>query len=59
MKNEKKKSATQVVKEIKRRTRRTFSAEEKIKAYMRFTQHEKYEIIKFDLFLYSQMIFLQ
>jgi len=31
MKNEKKKSATQVVKEIKRRTRRTFSAEEKIK----------------------------
>ena len=31
MKNEKKKSATQVVKEIKRRTRRTFSADEKIK----------------------------
>ena len=31
MKNDMKKSATQVVKEIKRRTRRIFSAEEKIK----------------------------
>jgi putative transposase len=39
-------SPESIVREIKRQTRRKFTAEEKIRRYMKYTQSEKMEIIR-------------